>query len=251
MSELIYQPKGKAREYSPWACNLFLGCSNKCEYCYNRKGIWANLLGKDEPTYKNGASLSNFKKELEYKKELILQDGKGLFFNFVSDPFLNETYELNMVCAEYAMDNGVPCVFLSKRRVPTPMLEMFKNHADKVKVGFTLTGCDELEQGAVRNDERIEEIKMLNLLGLKTWASIEPIIDISRSEKMLEEAYDAGCRHFKIGLLSGNRKYTESDVIDFCNRVKASRIGRDCDIYWKDSITTILSANGIFLKQTK
>lgn len=29
----IYQPSGAAAEYSQWACNIFNGCSNKCEYC--------------------------------------------------------------------------------------------------------------------------------------------------------------------------------------------------------------------------
>ena len=30
----IYNPKGKAGEYAPWACNFYTGCSNDCEYCY-------------------------------------------------------------------------------------------------------------------------------------------------------------------------------------------------------------------------
>ena len=31
---IIYQPKGKAREYSPLAANLYLGCNHGCKYCY-------------------------------------------------------------------------------------------------------------------------------------------------------------------------------------------------------------------------
>ena len=29
---VIYEPKGKAREYSPYACNLYIGCSHRCQY---------------------------------------------------------------------------------------------------------------------------------------------------------------------------------------------------------------------------
>ena len=31
---VIYEPRGKAREYSPLACNLYLSCTHKCKYCY-------------------------------------------------------------------------------------------------------------------------------------------------------------------------------------------------------------------------
>ena len=31
---VIYQPRGKAREYNPLACNLYIGCSHRCNYCY-------------------------------------------------------------------------------------------------------------------------------------------------------------------------------------------------------------------------
>jgi len=30
----IYEPKGRAREYSPLALNYFKGCDNGCAYCY-------------------------------------------------------------------------------------------------------------------------------------------------------------------------------------------------------------------------
>jgi DNA repair photolyase len=31
---VIYQPKGRAREYAPLACNLYMGCTHGCKYCY-------------------------------------------------------------------------------------------------------------------------------------------------------------------------------------------------------------------------
>lgn len=31
---IIYEPRGKAREYSDLAVNLFTGCSHACRYCY-------------------------------------------------------------------------------------------------------------------------------------------------------------------------------------------------------------------------
>ena len=31
---VVYEPKGRAREYSELACNLYRGCVHGCRYCY-------------------------------------------------------------------------------------------------------------------------------------------------------------------------------------------------------------------------
>ena len=31
---VIYEPKGRAKEYAPLACNLYMGCTHGCTYCY-------------------------------------------------------------------------------------------------------------------------------------------------------------------------------------------------------------------------
>lgn len=239
MGKLIYQPKGKAREYSPWACNLFNGCTNNCSYCYNKKGVGSKLLGKEDVTLKSGFTCKKdaqiaFQKELDKYKDSILADGKGLFFNFVSDPFLKETWALNYACAEYAMQRGVPCVFLSKRVPNYKMIDLFEKNKDLVKVGFTLTGMDGLEPNADTNRDRIEAIKILSERGVQTWASIEPIINIGLSFYLMCHAKNVGCREFKIGVLSGKKDYTPLDVLVFKRDVES--LFSDCTILWKNSL---------------
>lgn len=244
MGRLIYQPKGKAREYSPWACNLYNGCTNNCTYCYNKKGVGSKLLGKEDVTLKSGfndikeAHLT-FVKELDKYKDAILADGKGLFFNFVSDPFLEETWLLNYKCAQYAIRCGIPCVFLSKKQPNNAMLGLFCRYKDMVKVGFTLTGMDELEPNADTHSERIEAIRVLESANIHTWASIEPIINVGRSLYLLSRAYNVGCREFKIGVLSGKKDYTPRDILDFKQNV--DEFFPDCTILWKNSLLEYIS----------
>lgn len=200
--KLLYHPKGKAYEYCHWACNLYNGCSNLCSYCYNRKGLAYKLLGKDTPTLKSCVKTEEeayelFKKELMQCKVRILSDGGELFFNFVSDPCLPETINLNFRCILFAMSEGITCRLLTKRieivetlqqHVSTyttssfahmrPLGEDFIDFFERLKVGFTLTGCDEMEPGASSNAERINAMKELKMF--YTWASIEPVIDIER-----------------------------------------------------------------------
>jgi len=244
MGRLIYQPKGKAREYSPWACNLYNGCTNNCTYCYNKKGVGSKLLGKEDVTLKRGFkniedAYFTFQRELDKYKDAILADGKGLFFNFVSDPFLKETWELNFYCAQYALRRGVPCVFLSKKRPHSSMIELFVRHKSMVKVGFTLTGMDELEPNADTNSERIEAIRDLEKRGVHTWASIEPIINVARSLYLISRAHNVGCREFKIGVLSGKKDYTPRDILDFKQNV--DEFFPDCTILWKNSLLEYIS----------
>ena len=32
--DVVYKPRGRAREYSELACNLYRGCTHGCRYCY-------------------------------------------------------------------------------------------------------------------------------------------------------------------------------------------------------------------------
>jgi len=40
MSKIIYEPKCKAREFSPLAANLYSGCTHGCVYCYIPEPPW-------------------------------------------------------------------------------------------------------------------------------------------------------------------------------------------------------------------
>lgn len=56
----IYNPSGKAGEYSYWACNFYVGCSNGCTYCYCKKGILAGAMGQDKPQLKKCFMIHSF-----------------------------------------------------------------------------------------------------------------------------------------------------------------------------------------------
>jgi hypothetical protein len=242
MGKAIYQPKGAAQEYSFYACNLYNGCSGKCTYCYNRKGITAKILGGDIPTLKKSlhdeetafAIFGNemFKNEIKLKKH-------GLHFNFVSDPFLPETIELNIRCMKLCVWNNIPVKILTKQ---TWWIDQFLNSLDDdvhtynkkhlFAFGFTLTGHDELEPGCSPNYDRIKWMEVLSKEGFKIWASIEPIIDIKSSQDVMLRSGDF-CDLYKIGLMSG-KKYDKHDLDIFIGWVKF--VFSDIHIYFKDSL---------------
>lgn len=251
MSKAIYQPKGKAKEYNQWAVNFYNGCSGKCTYCFNRKGLMANVLGKDEPTIKKSiidekTALIIFEKEV--KKYLPHLREHGLFFNFVSDPFLPETTLVNQLAMRHCFTKLIPVIALTKQThwVEALVNEIKSNgtiwnmnHDFDFTAGFTLTGHDELEPGCATNYGRIQAMKELHKMGIRTWASIEPVIDFKSSLEMIRETIDF-CDHYKIGLESG-KKYDKADLSYFVSSLQGFYFPRSkATVYWKDSITNKL-----------
>lgn len=238
MSKAIYKPAGKAGEYSSWACNLYNGCSHMCSYCFNDHGIMKGAVGGQNVRLKvslvnEGAAYGIFCKELDKYREAIFADG-ALHFNFVSDPCLPETIVLNWKCIDYAISQGVPCQVLTKRAdwINHRAVQNALGHPELLRVGFSLTGCDELEPGASTNDERICAMQVLHQGGIPTWSSIEPIIDPKRSLDMVARTINC-CDHYKIGILSGKKDYTPQQIRDFAMAVTALN---PCSVYWKLSL---------------
>jgi len=248
----IYNPSGKAGEYSYWGCNLVVGCSNGCQYCYCKKGILKGAMGMDKPQLKKcfpdeNEAFEIFKKEVRQNKESLQE--YGLFFSFTTDPLLKEFENLHWSAIMFCNENKIPVKVLTKLAGWVEDLIYWLNNSNSdnadlewrkiIAFGFTLTGHNELEPNASSNTERIEAMKQLHEAGFKTFASIEPIIDFESSAGMILQSY-MFCDLYKIGLESG-KKYDKDELynfVDFTNKILWSK--SNSKIYWKDSITKII-----------
>lgn len=249
----IYQPSGAAGEYSQWACNLFNGCPNRCDYCYNRHSLTSKVLGADEVTMKssltddytaNNYYLRVFAQELDANLEAIKRDG-GLFFSFVSDPLLETTYGPNMQCMEYAVSQGVHCTVLTKSAWWTDSvtlkqscvkMSLVRSLKDHLSLGFTLTGMEYMERHCISNSfERIEAMTWAQKQGIYTWASIEPVIDYQMALDVIIRSLPY-CSEYRIGLASKlGIKYDKESVLAFKHQVE-ELIGDKAKIIWKKSV---------------
>lgn len=245
----IYNPQGKAGEYSEWACNFFTGCSNDCEYCYCKRGFMSHVWS-DKPKLKKcfkdeTDALIVFEKELMANIKALRES--SLFFTFTSDPFLNDpgVSSIHTTAMLLAMENGVRVQALTKRAefaYSTTYQHLFGRHKDMVAFGFTLTGHDDLEPHASTNRERIEAMKALHDGGYRTFASIEPVVDFESSMRMIQNTI-GHCDLYKIGLMSGKgMKYDRWDCLAFVDRVHTLlwHDTNDGRVYWKESVRKIL-----------
>lgn len=246
----IYNPSGKAGEYSNWACNFYTGCSNDCVYCYCKRGVmshvWSNTAKLKKGFKDEKQAIEIFEKEL--MQNLSDLQEYGLFLTFTSDPMLPETIELTQKAISICIDNFVPVKVLTKRAdflnklngkwsavhwsLPTVMKAY-------IAFGFTLTGHNELETGASTNAERIETMKILHQSGFKTFASIEPIIDLKSSLNCIEQTLGF-CDLYKIGLISGGKLPDREELRMFVGRVCYLAFIHGAKVYWKDGLKKYL-----------
>lgn len=257
----IYQPKGKAREYSTWACNLFIGCSNDCQYCYLKRGVLKGTMGGKTPELKSGLEkdwLAVFKKEVDTNSDAIRRDG-GLFFSFSTDPCLKETLDHTINAVLYATLKNIPCTILTKRaewiyagkdKFNNELLAlMLPSVRPLVKIGISLSGYPKAEPNASSEEERKTTLKKLHKFGFKTFVSFEPILDIDAVKKHIEDIKDY-CDEFKFGLLSGNacktRMYENKDILKtnvntFFSDVHPLLSGLGKKVFWKKSVVDLLT----------
>lgn len=236
----LYQPKGKAGEYSAWAVNFYNGCSNGCEYCYLRRGVLAHVMGDNKPVLKKCFKDENdafavFVKEVMKNRDAIRRDG-GLLFSFSTDPCLPETVGLTMAAVGFATGVKVPCKILTKCTDWVPCyIDSIESVKDYVAVGFTVTGRDDLEPRAASTADRLSAMAQLHSKGIKTFASIEPVIDVNRSFNLMS-GMTAFCDHFKVGLQSG-KHYTPEELAEIAPAAdEFVRKGEGFTVYFKDSI---------------
>ncbi len=252
MSKAIYKPKGKAGEYAEWACNLYVGCSNDCSYCYCKRGVLAHAMGGPVPKLKScfrdeDHALEVFIKELE--ANLAELQKSSLFFTFSSDPMIPETRELNWDCIVQSVIHGVRVQVLTKNAdfIHDPRIGIsgfgpfggvkWAKIFDMIAWGFTLTGHDELEPGASSTGERIEAMRMLHNAGYRTFASLEPVVDPVATLDVFRQIEDC-CDLLKVGLMSGVSLSTYNE--DHVKRMTSVIQYRGSNVYLKKSLTDYL-----------
>lgn len=193
---LIYTPKGKAREYSPLALNIYSGgCDHGCTYCYCNglsRGKWS-----DVPNRRNLKTLA--KEAAEADRQILL--------SFVSDPYCKHDVEWQDTrrVLEILHEAGCSVAILTKGGMRALRdLDLFKTWpGGRIKVGATLTFAwqgdqEKWEPGATEYGVRWQMLRDLHMNHVKTWASVEPVIDPMQSLYCIQGTLKY-CMEYKIG----------------------------------------------------
>ncbi|MBL0721878.1 MAG: radical SAM protein [Sulfurovum sp.] len=217
--KVIYEPKGRAREYSSLAINIINGCDMGCKYCY----VPRMTFKKREQFHSNSKHrkdvLINLEKDL---KELKKQGSRKLvMFSFTSDVYqLDDNFNLiTRDALKLFRQYNHPFHLLTKGGLKA--VRDFDLYSDSDWFACSLTFFDEtkskeIEPNAATPNERIESLKIAKQRGIKTWVSFEPTLEAEETFRLFE-ASKKYVDFYKIGKITGYK--VTVDWEDFTNKI--------------------------------
>lgn len=176
----IYEPKGKAKEYCDLAVNLYKGCGHGCSYCY-APDIWRKQgLSRDDfynhPAVRPGILDAIAKEAPKYK-------GREVQLCFTCDPYqpIEDDLHITRDAIKILKGNDIIVRILTKGGIRS-LADFDLLEADRDWYGVTMTFLDKdkslkWEPEAAWPHERISCIAAAKKEGLKTWISLEPVIE--------------------------------------------------------------------------
>lgn len=215
---VIYEPKGKAREYCELSVNLYHGCDHKCLYCYAPSATYKTREAFAQPKHRPGIIE-------QIKKEAPAYDGHEVLLCFTCDPYSSFAAESGITrqAIEALHDGGVNVTILTKGgfRSTRDFDLLGKND----KYGATLTfvrdkDSQEWEPGAALPVERMSALSKSYDEGITTWASLEPVIDPEQTLEIIDltrEYIDI----YKVGKWNHDKRANEIDWKTFAKAAVA------------------------------
>lgn len=189
MSDVIYTPGGAAKEYSDLALNIYIGCQHGCTYCYvpgvtfkKREDFYNNITPKKDIISRLKKDLAKRIKRKEKKTPVLL--------SFTCDPYqpIEKEMGLTRIAIKMLNDSGFPVRILTKGGELAQRDFDLLSKCKRNEFGVTITllnGWEEWEPNAAPPSQRLENLRKAKELGIKTWMSLEPIIDIDQAIEII------------------------------------------------------------------
>ena len=242
---VIYEPKGRAREYSPLACNLYMGCTHGCKYCYAP----ACMHKKSEEWHASARARSEdvlklFERDCKRLSETRAKDDlRRVLFCFLSDPYQPLEKELHLTHRgiEIAEQFGVKVDILTKGDTSLISKDLPLMKRADAHLGITLSFINdasraEWEPMASTVQNRLAILKEAHDMGVYTWVSMEPVIIPQEALEVVKAAHPY-VDFWKVGKLNHNKAVEESvDWPKFRDDITALLDAVGANYYIKDDL---------------
>jgi DNA repair photolyase len=221
----IYEPRGKAREYSPLACNLYKGCAHGCIYCFAPSATFTDRDKFSQPDYIRPRS--GILDMLAAEAARFAGDNREILLSFTSDPYqpAEKDFGVTRQALEILMAHKCTVAILTKggfwglqrdrkilHRNPGNAWSVTLTHDDP---GISL----EWEPGAALPEDRIESLRLAHFARIKTWVSFEPVIDPEAIYRLLDATHKF-VDFYKVGKLNYHPRAKEINWPNFRKRIE-------------------------------
>lgn len=197
---VIYEPRGKAREYAALAANLYTGCGHGCLYCYAPCAVFKTR----DDFYNNPRPREGVIDQL--KKDASKLDGGSVLFSFTTDPYqpIDINHQLTRQGIQALHDHHISVEILTKGGSRAARDFDLLTPSDRFATTLTFLQPEDSakwEPGAAMPQNRINTIQLAKSMGLVTWASLEPVIDPVQSLELIRITSDC-VDLFKVGKIN-------------------------------------------------
>jgi DNA repair photolyase len=189
---VIYEPAGAAREYAPLASNLYWGCNHACEYCY----VPAVLRRKPAEFHAEVRPRENIQAKLEKDAAQIAGDTREILLCFTCDPYplaLAASAErcesaagvITREALQLLATHDLTATVLTKGGIRAAR-DFDILEANGWSFGTSLVWWRDpvratFEPNAACVGSRVNAIRIARRMGIRTWLSLEPVIDLQEA----------------------------------------------------------------------
>lgn len=236
-TSVIYEPRGKAREYAPLATNLYSGCGHRCVYCYAPASIRSPREKFYAPLPRNNIIDRIRLDTIRLQKE---NNAGPVLLCFTCDPYqpIEEQHQLTRKAIRILHTHDLNVMILTKggRRAERD----FDLLTGCDWFGVTLTNLDNTlslkwEPGAALPEERIDSLYQAHENGIKTWVSLEPVLYPETTLEIIRKTYKFVDK-FKVGTLNYHPHARSTDWHRFAVDVNSLLLELDANYYLKEDL---------------
>lgn len=234
-ADVIYRPAGEAGEYSALATNPYEGCGHGCAYCYVPLAMHMKRPVFDAGAIPRPGYDERLRKDV-WKRygPAGIRDGHPadqVFITFSSDPYHPGDVEPTIRAIETLIGGGMSFCTLSKGGMKAWDYRGFYR-PKRDAYAATLTTLDDdfsrkWERNAPLPGDRIAALKAFHDLGVFTWVSLEPTLDVEASLEIVRKTHRF-VDLYKVGQANYLKEITRTtDWLDYTLRMieELNRVG--------------------------
>jgi len=219
------------------------------------------MMSRFNPKYKHSDSFIKERtvllKEIESSAKKHKNSKSQVFLSFTTDAYSEVNCDTGITrdVLEILLKYNIPVSILTKSGADVlDDIDIFKKFGDNIQIGSSLVFNDEKdrakwEPNAAAYQDRVAMLELLKENGIRTWASIEPVIIPSQTLEILDDIKDA-VSYYKIGKLNHLKKIEKTiNWTEFLNgaiqimRKNSSKFYIKNDLFAFADENTILSSS--------
>ena len=236
--KVIYEPKGKAREYAELAVNLFETCWHGCQYCYAPRVLHKKPEEFFAPTRPRKDIIPKIISDARQLQ--ATDDQREILLCFTSDPYQTDVRvnDINRYTTRAAvrelLEANLNITILTKGGLSSLWdLALLEEHKFQVRYGTSLVfSCDHdchiWEPNAAPTSERIQALKTVHDKGIRTGVSFVPQWSKVDALRLIEKTHHFTDKYM-VGKLNYHPHAYEVDWSDYTKAVvlKLQHLGKE------------------------